>query len=105
MGVYYAMEANIKKDLNSLVGPTIMAAVLAYFTGKMITAVYGMAITTILHCFVADEELFPPSQQFAENDLKGWVDRHGAPIEANANPGTERRSAERRSSAQNYSFS
>ncbi|CAN0461319.1 unnamed protein product, partial [Ascophyllum nodosum] len=86
MGVYYAMEANIKKDLNSLVGPTIMAAVLAYFTGKMITAVYGMAITTILHCFVADEELFPPSQQFAENDLKGWVDRHGAPIEANANP-------------------
>ena len=31
-------------------------------TDKMITSVYGMAITTILQCFVAEEELFPPSR-------------------------------------------
>ncbi|CAN0425581.1 unnamed protein product, partial [Scytosiphon promiscuus] len=55
---------------------TAMTTVCAYYTGKMITSVYEMAITTILQCFVADER-FPPSQQFAENDLKSWVDRHG----------------------------
>lgn len=96
---YYAMDSNIRSQLNSLAGPTIMTAVIAYYTGKMITAVYGMAITTILQCFVADEELFPPSQQFAESDLRNWVDRHGAPLEANSNP------ADYRSSAQNHAYS
>eukprot|EP00752_Nemacystus_decipiens_P006151 g5549.t1 len=97
-GAYFGMDNNIRSELNSIVGPTIMTAVLAYFTGKMITGVYGMAITTILQCFVADEELFPPSQQFAENDLKGWVDKHGAPPEIDSHP-------QSRSAANQYAFS
>lgn len=91
---YYAMDANIRSQLNSIAGPTIMTAVLAYYTGKMVTAVFGMAITTILQCFVADEELFPASQQFAENDLRKWVDRHGAPVEASTSPGQSRAAAQ-----------
>ncbi|CAN0125284.1 unnamed protein product, partial [Hapterophycus canaliculatus] len=98
VGVYFLMDDQIRSDLNSLAGPTIMTAVLAYYTGKMITSVYGMAITTILQCFVADEELFPPSQQFAENDLRSWVDKHGAPMEADAGPRQAR-------AANQYSFS
>ena len=94
VGVYYAMDSSIRSDLNSIAGPTIMTAVLAYYTGKMITSVYGMAITTILQCFVADEELFPPSQQFAENDLKSWVDRHGTSIEARSSPPPARHGAQ-----------
>lgn len=97
-GAYYSMDNNIRSDLNSIVGPTIMTAVLAYYTGKMITGVYGMAITTILQCFVADEELFPPSQQFADNDLKSWVDKHGAPMEADTHP-------QSRNGASSYAFS
>ena len=97
-GAYYGMDANIRSDLNSIVGPTIMTAVLAYYTGKMITGVYGMAITTILQCFVADEELFPPSQQFADNDLRSWVDKHGAPMEVDSHP-------QSRSAANQYAFS
>lgn len=99
VGVYFAMDDQIRSDLNSLAGPTIMTAVLAYYTGKMITSVYGMAITTILQCFVADEELFPPSQQFAENDLRGWVEKHGAPMEAANSP------RQSRVAANQYSFS
>lgn len=91
---YWAMDSNIREDLHSIVGPTIMTAVLAYYTGKMITGVYGMAITTILQCFVADEELFPASQQFAENDLKQWVDRNGAAPMDYTSPGDTRSSAQ-----------
>lgn len=97
-GAYFGMDANIRSELNSIVGPTIMTAVLAYYTGKMITGVYGMAITTILQCFVADEELFPPSQQFADNDLKSWVDKHGAPMEVDSRP-------QSRNGANQYAFS
>lgn len=79
-------SSGIRSELNSTVGPAIMTGVLAFYTGKMVTSVYGMAVTTILQCFVADEELFPPSQQFAERDLKGWVDKHGAPIESDSHP-------------------
>lgn len=93
-------SAGIRSDLNSTVGPAIMTGILAYYTGKMVTGVYGMAITTILQCFVADEELFPPSQQFAERDLKGWVDKHGAPIESDAHPVRQSKSG-----ANEYSFS
>ncbi|CAM9514353.1 unnamed protein product [Laminaria digitata] len=93
-GAYFAMDSDIRSKLNSIAGPTIMTAVIAYYTGKMITSVYGMAITTILQCFVADEELFPPSQQFAENDLKSWVDRHGTSVEAHASPPPARHGAQ-----------
>lgn len=99
MLVYFAMDNNIRSDLHSVVGPTIMTAILAYFTGKMITSVYGMAVTTILQCFVADEELFPQSERFAQNDLRSWMDRHGAPVEVHSNPGKPR------TSAQEHSFS
>lgn len=88
------MDSNIRSDLNSIAYPTILTAVLAYYTGKMITSVYGMAITTILQCFVADEELFPSSQQFAENDLKSWVDRHGTNVKAHSTPPAARPSAQ-----------
>lgn len=89
MAAYYAMDVNIGDDLISIVGPTIMTGVLAYFTGKMVVAVYGMAITTILQCFVADEEIFPAGQQCADQELKGWVDRHGAPVKVSAGPGKD----------------
>lgn len=91
---YWAMDSNIRSELYSLAGPAIMTAVLAFYTGKMITAVYGMAVTTILQCFVADEELFPASEQFAEPTLKNWVDRHGAPPEDLNNPGPRRPTAQ-----------
>ena len=32
--------------------------------------VMGMGISTILFCFIADEEMFPPEQRFAENGLR-----------------------------------
>ncbi len=29
-----------------------------------------MGITTIMHCFIADEEMFPPEQRFADGALR-----------------------------------
>jgi hypothetical protein len=32
--------------------------------------IFGMGITTIMHCFIADEEMFPPEQRFADGALR-----------------------------------
>jgi hypothetical protein len=37
-----------------------------------------MAISTILQCFVADEEMFDGEQNYAENSLKTWMQKHGS---------------------------
>jgi len=40
----------------------------------MFNEVFGMAISTILQCFVADEELFEGDERFAPSSLAGMVD-------------------------------
>ncbi|CAM9134770.1 unnamed protein product [Choristocarpus tenellus] len=75
---YWIMESNIEDDLYSLVGPTLVVMVISFFISKMFTEVYGTAITAILQCFIADEEMFPSSQQFAQHDLREWVDQYGS---------------------------
>lgn len=37
------------------------------------TEIFGMGIETILLCFIADEEMFPPENRFAEGSLKQTV--------------------------------
>lgn len=33
---------------------------------------------TILQCFIADEEMFEGDDRYARNDLKTWLEAHGA---------------------------
>jgi hypothetical protein len=40
--------------------------------------VFDMAISTVLHCFIADEEMFNQDAQYAEPKFRTWVDKNGA---------------------------
>ncbi|CAM9746534.1 unnamed protein product, partial [Phaeothamnion confervicola] len=75
---YLAMSETIEDDLNSIIGPVVMVMILAFFVANMFMSVYGMAISTVLQCFIADEEMFAPGDRFAEHDLRDWVDEHGS---------------------------
>lgn len=45
------------KELNSVVGPVIIYTIMGFVIGKLIMNVFGLAVDTVLQCFIADEEL------------------------------------------------
>ncbi len=55
---------------HGLVLPLFFVFILSYFIGCMYADIFGMSIETILCCFVADEEMFPPELRYAENGLR-----------------------------------
>ncbi|GMH74283.1 hypothetical protein TrST_g7085 [Triparma strigata] len=72
---YYFMKENMLNDLNGLWCPLLLIILFAYVTAEMFNEVFGMAIWTILQCFVADEEMFEPAERFAEGDLAACVSK------------------------------
>jgi hypothetical protein len=63
-------------ELNGLWCPLLLILLFAYVTAEMFNEVFGMAIWTILQCFVADEEMFEDaSMRFAEGDLAETVSK------------------------------
>ena len=59
-----------ESEVYVVVGPLVFVFIMAYFIACMFCEVFGMGITTIMHCFIADEEMFEPAQRFAENSLR-----------------------------------
>lgn len=58
---YYYMANEIEEgEVSSLVGPTLFVMILAYFMADMFCSVYSMAIDTMMHCFMADKEMYDP---------------------------------------------
>jgi len=74
---YFVLNETIADQLNSVFGPLILTACLSYFFADMFMDIFGMGISTILHCFIADEEMFDGDECFARGELKDWVDQHG----------------------------
>ncbi|GMI41077.1 hypothetical protein TrCOL_g123 [Triparma columacea] len=72
---YYYMDSNMMDQLNGMWLPILLIILFAYVTAEMFNEVFGMAIWTILQCFVADEEMFEPSERFAEGDLAETVSK------------------------------
>lgn len=62
-------------EISGFVAPLLFAGVLAYYVSSMFSEIFGMAIETILCCFIADEEMFPPEKRFAEGALKSTIQR------------------------------
>ena len=62
----YALPAD---EVNGLIAPLVFTFIMAYFVSVMFSEIFGMGIETILLCFIADEELFPPEKRFAEGGL------------------------------------
>jgi choline transporter-like protein 2/4/5 len=74
---YFVLDYELHEDLYSNAGPLFFIALSAWFVAGMFMGVFDMSIAAILHCFVADEEMFGDSQMYAEGSLKTWIDDHG----------------------------
>ena len=73
---YMALDATIADDdINYLWLVLLLTAVIAYYVANMFNEVWGMAMSTILQCFVADEEIYKkdPDAMFAEGGLKSCI--------------------------------
>ena len=75
---YMFIEQNMDGDVNYIWIPTILVCFISYFTAEMFNEVFGMAISTILQCFVADEEMFEVAERFAEGDLASMIGKTNA---------------------------
>lgn len=73
---YYAMNEAIQDELYSIVGPLVFVFLISYFVSDMFLDVFDMGITTVLQCFIADEEMFDGDQCYAEGDLQRWIDNY-----------------------------
>ena len=86
-GIFYiVLEEQLGDDIYSPVGPTAVVIVLSFFTGTMFTNIFEMAISTILQCFIADEEMFGrnPDTSFASRSLQSYVERNGVDSKTSA---------------------
>lgn len=59
--------------LGNIIPPLFFTGLLSYFVTSMFVEVFGMAISTILVCYIADEEMFPPEDRFCDGPLKGAI--------------------------------
>lgn len=70
----YLLLAYAESDsLSNLIPALIFTGLLSYFVTSMFVGVFGMAISTILVCYIADEEMFPPENRFCDGPLKGAI--------------------------------
>jgi hypothetical protein len=60
-------------QIAGIIGPMIITFLLAYFVASVFVEIFGMAISTILMCYCADEEMFPPEERFADGSLRGAI--------------------------------
>ena len=64
-----------ESEVPAIVSPLIFVFIVSYFIACMFGEVLGMGITTIMHCFIADEEMFEPKKRFAEGSLRNTWQR------------------------------
>ena len=96
---YYVMNEQIGPELYSIGGPTVVVFLISYFVSdffmdsklshavesqccmhlsqtNFLLSVFDMGTTTILHCFIADEEMFDGDECYAEGELQSWIDKN-----------------------------
>ena len=75
---YFALDKMIGDELNSPIGPVLFIVLLSWCTASMFMNIFAMAISTVLQCFVADEEMFSAKERYAEGHLVDFVNTNGA---------------------------
>jgi len=70
---YVYIDHNMGSKLYSTAGPCLLVFVASYYIGGMFLSIFDMSTSTILHCFVADEEMFDGDECYAEGDLRQWL--------------------------------
>ena len=76
---YFLMDQAAELDLYYIYAPVTMVMILSWFVASMFMNIFGMAISTILQCFVADEEMFDAGTRFADAELASFIDANGSP--------------------------
>ena len=75
---YYVIVENLADELHSVAGPVVIIFLISYFISDMFMDVLDMGILTVLHCFIADEEMFTnEGERYTDHQLKNYVDEHG----------------------------
>lgn len=69
--------AYLQLELWSFAGPVAIIFIISYFVADMFMDVFDISILCILHCFVADEEMFNGRSRYAGGSLKRFVDENG----------------------------
>ncbi len=71
---YVYIEREVGEDLYSVGGPCALIFIMSYFIGDMFLDIFDMSTSTVLHCFIADEEMFDGDECYAEGNLRDWLD-------------------------------
>lgn len=74
----YALSSH---ETTGIVGPLILVALLSFFIACMFTEIFGMAIETILCCYIADEEMFPPEKRYADGPLRSAIQKTASSVQ------------------------
>lgn len=72
-GAYIYMDYELGSSLYSAAGPCTIIFFMSYFIGDMFLDIFDMSTSTVLQCFIADEEMFDGDQCYAEGDLRRWL--------------------------------
>jgi solute carrier family 44 protein 1 (choline transporter-like protein)/choline transporter-like protein 2/4/5 len=75
---YMLLGALHPDDVSSPVMPTLLYITVGYVAAKLIMNVFGLAVDTVLQCFVANEEL-GGSSDFTPKQLAGFMSEHKEP--------------------------
>ncbi len=71
---YIYINREMGEELYSIGGPCALIFIMSYFVGDMFLSIFDMSTSTVLHCFVADEEMFDGDECYAEGKLRDWLD-------------------------------
>ncbi len=63
------------ESLYSYGGPILVIFCISYFIASMFMSVFDTGILTILHCLVADEEMFEESSRYTDKNFQRWIDQ------------------------------
>lgn len=71
---YYYLDTYYGDQLNSLMAPTLLIAICSYAVSEMFDEVFGMAISALLQCFIADEEMHEPEDRYTPKSFAGTLE-------------------------------
>lgn len=72
--VYMVMENDIGETVHSLFGPVIFVFIISYIVADVFMGLFDMSTSTILQCFIADEEMFSGEQSYADGKMRTFLD-------------------------------
>jgi len=73
---FFALDAIYGGIISSVLGTAIFISILSWFVGNMFMEVLGIGITTILQCFIADQEMHPDGSYFVPDELSDFLRKH-----------------------------